>query len=132
MDQEPDPTPPPTVEPTSGPTPQPPLTNESKNLALLGHLLGLFTGFLGPLILWLVKKEDSFVEDQSREALNFQLTVLIAYIASGIAAIASCGILFPLPLAVWIADLVFCILAAVDSSKGNTYRYPVTIRFINA
>ena len=48
------------------------------NLAMLAHLLGALVGFLGPLILWVVKKDEhEFIDDQSKEALNFQLTLLI-------------------------------------------------------
>ena len=54
-------------------------------MAMLAHLLGIFTGFLGPLIIWLTAgKQDPFVEDQSIEALNWQLTMLIAYIVSAV------------------------------------------------
>lgn len=102
---------------------------DDKNMAMLCHLLAIFTGFLGPLIIWLIKKEDSkFVDDQGKEALNFQLTVLIAMIVSSLLFVICIG---PFVMAgVCIANLVFCIMAAVKTSKGEAYRYPVNVRFI--
>ncbi len=106
-------------------------TKDSTNMAMLAHLLGIFTGFIGALIIWLVKKDtDPFVEDQGKEALNFQITVIIAQLIAVVLTFATCGILFPLPMAVGIATIVFCILAAIKSNEGVRYRYPVCIRFI--
>jgi uncharacterized Tic20 family protein len=108
---------------------QPEISKDAKNMAMLCHLLAIFTGFLGPLIIWLIKKDDTpFVDDQGKEALNFQITVLIAMIVSGLLTFLCIG--FILMPAVGIVDLVFCILAAIKASKGEAYRYPVNIRFI--
>ncbi|MHC4157559.1 MAG: DUF4870 domain-containing protein [Planctomycetota bacterium] len=98
-------------------------------MAMLCHLLAIFTGFIGPLIIWLVKKDDDpFVDDQGKEALNFQITVLIAMIVSGLLIFVCIGsILMP---AVWIVDLVFCIIASIKASGGQAYRYPLSIRFV--
>ena len=105
------------------------ISQDSKNMAMLCHLLGLFTNFVGPLILWLIKKdEDKFVDSQGKEALNFQITVIIAGIASGILSFVCIG--FLLAIAVSICDLVFCILACVATSKGENYRYPVSLRLV--
>jgi uncharacterized Tic20 family protein len=102
---------------------------DDTNMAMLCHILAIFTGFLGPLIIWLIKKDDSpYVDRQGKEALNFQLTILIAWVASGLLAMACIG--FVLMPVVGIVDLVFCILAAVKSSRGEEYRYPVCIRFV--
>lgn len=98
-------------------------------MAMLCHLLAIFTGFLGPLIIWLIKKDDApFVDRNGKEALNFQLTVLIAMLVSGLLSFVCIG--FLLMLVVWILDLIFCIVAAVKTSRGEEYRYPLTIRFI--
>lgn len=125
-----DPTPPPppgAVPPPSDPG-QP--SQDAKTMAMLAHLLGLFTGFLGPLIIWLIKKdEDPFVNDQGKEALNFQITVIIALFASGFASMLCC-VVIPLTVAVVVANLVFCIIAAIEANKGVAYRYPVTLRLI--
>lgn len=121
-------------EPAVSPPPpvsadQPEISKDARNMAMLCHLLAIFTSFLGPLIIWLIKKEDApFVDRQGKEALNFQLTVLIAMVASGLLTFVCVGfILLP---TVWILDLVFCIIAAVKSSRGEEYRYPLAIRFI--
>jgi uncharacterized Tic20 family protein len=101
---------------------------------MLCHLLGLFTSFVGPLIIWMLKKaEDPFIDDQGKEALNFQITVGIAFIAVGIVPVLlrflACVMPF-LGLAVSVADIVFCIIATIKANGGEAYRYPVAIRFI--
>jgi uncharacterized Tic20 family protein len=108
---------------------QPEVSKDAMNMAMLCHLLAIFTGFLGPLIIWLIKKDETpFVDDQGKEALNFQLTVLIAMVVSGFLFVICIGPF--VMMGVGIANLVFCILAAVKTSKGEAYRYPVNIRFI--
>jgi hypothetical protein len=110
--------------PPAGPIPQ-----DSKNMAMLCHLLGLFTSFVGPLILWLIKKdEDKYVDAQGKEALNFQITVILASLAAGILSLLCIG--FLVAIAVGISDIVFSILACVAASKGQDYRYPVSLRLI--
>lgn len=101
----------------------------SMNLAVLCHLLGPFTSFLGPLVLWLMKKdEDAYVESHGREALNFQLTFLIAYFVGSVLTFLNIGSLI---IAVaWIGNLVLSILATVAASKGQKYQYPVCLRLI--
>jgi hypothetical protein len=106
------------------------VSSDSRMMGMLCHLLGLFTCFIGPLIIWLIKKdEDPFVDNQGKEALNFQITVGIAFIVSGLLIPAFCIGVF-LGTAVGIADLVFCIVAAAKANSGQAYRYPVSIRFI--
>lgn len=108
---------------------QPEVSKNATNMAMLCHLLAIFTGFIGPLIIWLVKKDDDpFIDNQGKEALNFQITVLIAMIASGLLSFVCVG--FVLMPAVWIADLVFCIIASIKASSGQAYRYPLSIRFV--
>jgi uncharacterized protein len=105
------------------------VSNDARNMALLCHLLAIFTGFLGPLIIWLLKKEtDEYVDEQGKEALNFQITVLIAIIISYLLIFIVIGLLL-LPI-VAIGDVVLCIIAAVKTSKGEHYRYPFCIRFL--
>ena len=116
------------AESAEQPKPQPG-SKESKMWAMLCHLLGLFTSFIGPLIIWLIKKdEDAFVNDQGKEALNFQITVLLASIVSALLAALCIGLI--LGAAVGVADLVFCIVASVKSNSGEAYRYPVCLRLI--
>jgi len=111
-------------------------TAEERQWALVAHLSGLVASalggfaFLGPLVVWLVKKDQSaFVADQAKEALNFQIAVTIALLVSfGIAIVTCVGvILFPI---VGIGSLLFSILAAVEANKGVYYRYPYSIRLI--
>jgi uncharacterized Tic20 family protein len=105
------------------------VSKDATNMAMLCHILAIFTGFLGPLIIWLIKKDDMpFVDRHGKEALNFQLTVLIAWVASGLSMFVCVG--FVLVPVVGIADLVLCIIAAVKTSRGEEYRYPVNIRFV--
>jgi uncharacterized Tic20 family protein len=112
-------------------------TSEERNWALLAHLSGLLASalgglaFLGPLIVWLIKKDQSpFVADQAKEALNFQIAVTIALIVSGVIALLTCVGVILLPI-VGIGSLVFAIIAAMEANKGVYYRYPYTIRLIN-
>lgn len=105
------------------------VSKDAKMWGMLCHLLGLFTSFVGPLIIWLLKKEeDPFIDDQGKEALNFQITVLIASIVSGVLAMFCIGVF--LGMAVGVVDLIFCIIATVKANSGEKYRYPVSIRFI--
>ena len=105
---------------------------EDKTLAMITHLSGIVAGFIVPLIIWLINKdkpEKSFLTDQSKEALNFQITLILAYVVCIILSFVLIGaILMPL---VWIASVIFMILAGVKSNSGVAYRYPVTLRLIN-
>ena len=85
--------------------------------------------FLGPLLVLLLKGNDSpFVRRQAAESLNFQLTILIAGIVSGVLIVVGIGLLL-LPL-VGLAWLVFTILGAVKASGGEYYRYPLSLRMV--
>ncbi|VTR76829.1 DUF4870 domain-containing protein [Cellulomonas hominis] len=111
---------------------QPPLRpDEERTWALLAHLGGILFGFIPALVVWLVfKGRGQFLEDQAKEALNFQITLIFAYIAASILTAITFGIASPLLFLVWIASIVFGILAAVAVNKGQWYRYPVTIRLV--
>ncbi|MGY8694644.1 MAG: DUF4870 domain-containing protein, partial [Verrucomicrobiia bacterium] len=87
------------------------ISKNARSMALLSHLLGVLTSVLVPLIIWILKKEeDPYIEDQSKEALNFQITVIIAYFAVGIISVITFGIgAFLLPL-VMIGNLAFGII----------------------
>ena len=106
-----------------------PETSDAKTMAMLCHLLAIFTGFIVPLIIWLIKKDESrFVDQQGKEVLNFELTLLIAFVV-GIAT--SCIVIgFFVIIAAQVCNIVFGILATIEVNKGNPYRYPVCIRFI--
>ena len=107
-------------------------TSDERAMALLCHLGGVLAtiGFLVPLIIWLVKKDESrFVDDQGKEALNFQLTLLIGHVI-GIAT--WCFIIgIAITFALWVVQVVFGIMGAVAANQGQRYRYPVNIRLIS-
>jgi uncharacterized Tic20 family protein len=105
----------------------PPPDKEAITMAMLCHLLGIFTGFLGPLIIWLLKKDSSpFVDDQGKEALNFQIVAIIATFA----CLLGFCIAPILIAAVQITRVVFSIIGTVKSNQGIAYRYPLTFRLI--
>ncbi|MGW8127779.1 MAG: DUF4870 domain-containing protein [Stenotrophomonas sp.] len=108
---------------------------EEKQWGMFAHLASLagivipLGNLLGPLIVWLVKKDTMpFVADQGKEALNFNITVFIAAFVSGILTLVLIG--FLLLIVVGIAWLVLTILAALAANKGEAYRYPFTLRLI--
>lgn len=138
--------PPPPSEPPPPPSPpeppsEPPQASdvpsaEERQWALFAHLsalLGLVTAgwlcFVGPLVIWLVKKETMpFVEDQAKEALNFNITMMIAAAISWLLLFVLIGfILLPAVAIIW---LVFVIVAAIKANEGTRYRYPLTLRLI--
>ena len=106
-------------------------TQDERTWAMLAHLSPLVASliglpFVGPLVVWLMKKDESpFVGDQAREALNFQIAVLIAILI----CTATCVGVILLPI-VGIGAIVYEILAAVEANKGVYYRYPYTLRLI--
>ena len=106
------------------------ISADEKNIVVLTHIGGTIFSFIPALIVWLLKKEDSaYIADQAREALNFQITVLIAQVISSILIVILIG--FVLMGIIWLANIIFCIIAAVAASKGEYYRYPFTLRLIN-
>lgn len=110
-------------------TPATPPTPDEKTMGILSHILCLVGGFIAPLIIYLIKKDESpYVREQSKEALNFQITVLICYIVSWILIFVFIGLI--LIFLVMIADLVLIILATIKASEGKLYRYPINFRLI--
>jgi uncharacterized protein len=127
---------------SSSPTPPSAIPSESRNWAMGAHLSALIAAFvgglslLGPLIVWLIKKdEDAFVAHHAKEALNFNISVLIYMAAAIVLSIVTLGIglivVVPVGILAFLGWLVVTILAAVKASNGEGYRYPVTIRLIN-
>ena len=119
----------------TAPPPPPSSTDapqDERTMALVAHLLGIITCFVGPLIIWLVNKDanpaKSFATDQAKEALNFQITLAIIYVIGIILSIVGIGIL--INFAASIAGLVFAILAAVKANNGEAYRYPFALRLV--
>ncbi len=104
-------------------------TSDEKNIALLSHLGTLIGGFIVPLVIYLVKKDESaYVAEHAKESLNFQISLLIYFIVSGFLAIIIIG--FFLMMALGLFSLIVLILASIATSEGKLYRYPLCIRFI--
>ena len=107
-------------------------------MGMLAHLLGIFTGWVGPLIIWLIKKDQSpFVNDQGKEALNWEITVFIVAFAFGVATtiithlipFAGC-FTWVIHLAILVANAVFLVMGGLAANKGIAYRYPFSLRLI--
>jgi uncharacterized Tic20 family protein len=131
---------PPAAEPTPA-TDAPSATatlpsKEAKQFGMLCHITGLgglltagFGNWIGPLVIWLLKKEEyPFVDDQGKEALNFQITCLIGFMIGVITTWLIIG--FLIIAVVGVLWLIYTIIAAVQASEGVTYRYPFSIRLI--
>ncbi|TAM70098.1 MAG: DUF4870 domain-containing protein [Microbacteriaceae bacterium] len=102
---------------------------DEKLWSTLIHVLGIFFGFLPALIGYLVLKDRGpFVRQHSTSALNFQLTMLIAYVVGLILTIVIIGIF--IILAVEVVVIIFSIIAAIAANKGESYTYPMSIKFI--
>ena len=106
-------------------------TEDERTWGLIAHLSFLAGGVvglppIGPLVVWLIKRdESSFVGDQAKEALNFQIAVLIVTLVCA----ATC-VLAPLAIVAAVGGLVYSIIAAMEANKGVLYRYPYTFRLI--
>jgi uncharacterized Tic20 family protein len=102
---------------------------DPRTLAMLAHLLGLLTGFVGPLVIYLVNGEkDLFVRHHAAEALNFQITLTIAAVGSALAMLLLIGFLL-LPV-VLIGGIVLQIIGAVKANAGEWWRYPINLRLV--
>jgi hypothetical protein len=101
---------------------------DAKNMGLLVWIGSIFFGFIPALVMYLTKKDDAYIQDQSKEALNWNITVIIGYFAGGILSLILIGIL--VLAAVGICHLVFCIMGAVAASKGENFRVPFAIRLL--
>ena len=111
------------------------MTQDDRTWGMLAHLsaFGFFIcplgNVIGPLIVWLVKRDQSqFVADQGKEALNFNISVLLAAIACGLLVLVLIGI--ALGAALFVFWLVMTIVAGIRASEGVLYRYPFTLRLI--
>jgi uncharacterized Tic20 family protein len=103
---------------------------DERTWSLLAHIGSIILGFLAPLIVMLVKGNESpTVRTHSVEALNFQITVLIGYVISWILMFLLIGIAL-LPI-VWIVSLIFSIIGAMAASRGEPYKYPFALRLVN-
>jgi uncharacterized protein len=101
-------------------------TQDERTMAILAHVLTIFFWFVPPLIIWLIKKDESkYVAEQAKESLNFQITLFLIYLILGITIV---GIFFWwIP---YILAIVFAIIATINASDNKIYKYPLCIRFI--
>lgn len=111
-------------------------SQQEKTFAILSHIFGL-GGFIfplgnviGTLVWWLIKKDESeAVNDQGKEALNFQITVAIGWLA-GICLVPLFGLGAIVITLVSIANLIFVILAVIAVSNEQMYRYPFSLKLV--
>lgn len=105
-----------------------PGATEDRTFAILAHIGGLFTSWVAPLVIYLLKKSEpgeSFTVENAREALNFQITLFIVFMVLVFSFIGIFLIFIPM-----IFNLVVTIMAAVKASNGVSFRYPLTLRLI--
>lgn len=100
------------------------MPEEDRTLGILTHVLGIFTGLLGPLLVYLIA-DDEFTKENARNALNWQISLTIYSIISIVLMIVLIGFLL-IPVLI-LLNLVFCIMAAVKASDGEIWEYPITI-----
>ena len=111
------------------------LTKDERVWGMLCHLSALaffifpFGNIIGPLVIWLIKKEEyPFVDEQGKESLNFQISITIYAIGAAILIIILIGI--PLLIGLFIVDFILVIIAGIRANDGIHYRYPMCIRII--
>ena len=106
----------------------PGISQDDRTMGMLSYILGIFTGFVGPLVLWLIKKDQSkFVAYHALQALILHAVVVIGYILSGFLVIMLIGFLtYP---AFFILGLVFSIIAGMAANRGEWYEIPVIGKF---
>jgi len=118
--------PPPLVPPPVAPRP-----NTDEKLWIVFCHLSLFIGlpFLLPLVVYLIKKQDSpATAEHAREALNFHISLLIYSMVSALLTFVLIGI--PLLFIIGIGSLVCAVIASIKASEGGFYRYPLTLRMV--
>jgi len=103
------------------------------HLSLLAHTVLTMIAIIAPIIMWNIKKNESpFLDDHGREAINFQISLLLYSVLTIPIGIITCGLgFFVLPVGIYILGLIGMILAAVAANRGEFYRYPMTLRFID-
>ena len=107
-----------------------PVPSDSRGWAAAAHLGTFLVGFIAPLVIWLIKRdEDAFVEYHARESLNFQFSLMIYVLVSFLAILILIGIVMVAVVGVF--AFVVIIIAGVKAAGGEFYRYPLSIRFIS-
>lgn len=107
------------------------IPKDALTMAMLAHILGGLFCVVGSLIIWIIKKDEHpFIDDQGKEATNFQLMILIGHFVCWILAVVSCGFLFFMPFIPMLVGIIMGIIAGMAANSGQAYRYPFNIRFI--
>jgi uncharacterized protein len=122
-----------------------PVTSDQQTWRVLAHasafiqLIGA-PSVVGPLVVWLIKRDDPVVEPHARAALNFQLTLLIYFVAgfaiAFLAAITVVGLVLTVFILVFLGilvllELIFALMATLAASRGELYAYPMSLKLIN-
>lgn len=104
-------------------------SSDEKTFAILAHILTIVSSFIAPLIIYLIKKDESpYVAEHAKESLNFQITLFILYLISVVLILVLVGILL-----IWllsIANFILVIIATIKASENKMYRYPFNFRLI--
>lgn len=104
------------------------MSQDARNMAMLCHLLGI-VGFFGPLVIWLiVRDKHRFVDEHGREAMNYQISMLIYGAAAWLSYFAVIGAFLAPALA--IVHLVLSIIGATRAQQGGPWHYPIAIAFL--
>jgi len=114
------------------PSSEPVASSNDRNLAMLTHLSGFVLYIIVPLIVWLMHRDrphKTYLAGEAKEALNFQITMLLAWVVCWVLQIILIG--FLLMGVLWLVNLIFCIIAAVKVSSDGHYRYPFALRLVN-
>lgn len=103
------------------------ITIDDKTLGIIAHIGGLVTSFVAPLLIWLMQKDKTgMAREHALEALNFQITVIIASMVAMFLTLLLVGVLlYPL---IFLADLFFSIQGAIAASEQKPYKYPFSLR----
>ncbi len=118
------------------------MNDDSRTMGMLAHLTALAGGlvggvgaWVGPLVIWLIKRDqDPFAAEHAKEALNFNLTITLLVVIAIIVSFVTLGIglivVVPAGIVIGVLWLIWTIQAAIRANDGQPYRYPLTIRFI--
>ena len=103
-------------------------TSSDKIAGMVTHLGGIFFSVIPSLIVYFAATGNPWLKDQARNALNFQLTMLIAWIVVGMLHWVLIGFLLVWPLE--LANVILCVIAAIKANNGESWRYPAAIEFV--
>jgi uncharacterized protein len=109
----------------------PPPTPDERTMSMICYITGIFgiLCWVGPLIFYMTRKDSAFIQDQSRQALNWALTAVIGFVAP-ILVFWCPPVAVLIILGVGITNLIFCIIAAIKANQGVAYRFPFSIKFV--